>query len=95
MIGLIPRKFAIVGKISNVEAISEHITFEGIIPGHRIIQGTRIPPSNTDPFPLRKGKACPPSAPFESHGPLSDVKITRVFFEISSLSKTDRRRPVS
>ena len=49
-----------------------------MVPGQRMIVGSRIPPSYVLNLPLRSGSAQPPFLPFESHGPLSEVYITSV-----------------
>ena len=68
-----------VANTSSVEPIL--VTTPGlIIPGHHNIAGSRIPPSNVDPFPSRKGPAEPPCRSKSSYGSLSDVKSTSVRF---------------
>ncbi len=47
-------------------------------PGQRATNGTRTPPSKAVPLPSRSGPAEPAWSPYESHGPLSEVKTTSV-----------------
>ena len=54
-----PTSLVKVGRMSIVVAISRHTEPEGIRPGHRIIQGIRIPPSNVVPLPSLRGPADP------------------------------------
>ena len=42
------------------------------------MNGTRTPPSNVVPLPSRSGPGEPAWLPYDSHGPLSEVKITSV-----------------
>ena len=49
-----------------------------IVPGHQARHGTRMPPSQVEPFPSRSRPAEPPCNFWISQGPLSLVKTTRV-----------------
>ena len=58
-----------------------------------MIAGTRWPPSNVVPLPSRSGTADPLCDPFTSHGPLSEVKTTRVRSSRPSWSRVFRISP--
>ena len=53
--------------------ISSHTLSDRMEPGHQAIAGSRMPPSQVDPLPPRKGVFTQPDAP-----PLSEVKMTSV-----------------
>ena len=55
--------------------------------------GTRTPPSQVLPLPARSGFALPPSAPFTSQGPLSEVNTTSVFSASFSSRSVSSTRP--
>ena len=68
-----PKTLAKVGSTSMLPAIRSHVVPAGIRPGQRMIQGSRTPPSRLVPLLPENGGAGRPA------GPLSEVKITRVF----------------
>ena len=73
-----PASFRQVVNRSMVQASSWVTTPAGTRPGHQAMPGSRMPPSQVEPLPSRKGPAEPPASPSISHGPLSLVKKTRV-----------------
>ena len=68
-----PASFARVGKMSMVMAGSRQTLPGGILPGQRMMHGSRTPPSQMVALPSRNGPAEPAWFPYDSHGPLSDV----------------------
>ena len=54
-----PASAANVGMTSKVEKMALLVLPAGTCPGHRTIQGTRIPPSQVDPFAPRSGPELP------------------------------------
>jgi hypothetical protein len=63
----------------------------GILPGHQKIVGTRMPPSKVAPLAPRRGPADPACSSKSDQGPLSLVKMTRVWpsrFRARSVSTT-------
>ena len=73
-----PASFASVGSRSIVIAGSAPTAPLGMRPGQRAMNGTRTPPSNDVPLPSRNGPGDPAWLPYDSHGPLSEVKMTSV-----------------
>src|SRR6516162_2930712 len=76
MFGL-PAAATKVGSQSNPEKIPFCTVSAGTLPGHRIIAGTRKPPSSTVPFDCANG-VWPPSGHVKTSVPLSVVKTTMV-----------------
>ena len=70
-----------------VEVTASMLRPEGMRPGHRITQGTRIPPSQVLPFLPRSGPALP------AEGPLSLANITKVLSSIPLEAMVSRIRP--
>ena len=84
-----PASLIIVVNRSMVQPISR--TTAGLImQGHHVTQGSRMPPSNVQPLPSRSRPAEPPSRLKVNHGPLSEVKTTKVFFASFSRSSVSR-----
>ena len=71
-----------VGNISNVEPNSSTMPF--FIGPPQKIPGALCPPSQEVPFPFLKSPEEPECCSKGSHGPLSEVKMTRVSFSAPS-----------
>ena len=77
MFGL-PASEANVGNQSSPDTIPFSTLPAGILPGHRIMAGTRNPPSSAVPLPPANG-VCPPSGHVKFSAPLSVEKAMIVF----------------
>src|ERR1700683_2549634 len=76
MFGL-PAAATKVGSQSRPETMPFSTLPAGTLPGQRMMQGTRKPPSSAVPLPPAKG-VCPPSGQVKFSAPLSVVKTTMV-----------------
>ena len=86
-------KPANVGRISVLMAGSDTTEPATSCPGQRINAGTRIPPSNCVLLPPARTPALPPSIPYSSHGPLSEMNMTSVSLSIPNSTSLARTRP--